>query len=164
MPPDVVAYLPKNEAIIPLGEHEVEPSSCECGGNSRLSSLPGTRNVACSRKISQAPHGENAGPSLRKKPCVTHCYARLYESGRQDLNLRPSDPQSDALARLRHAPFLPKSAACGKTVLSQIRRHAASGACEKTDRWTRNPAIIACIRLPGFGNRGPPVRCTVPVC
>ena len=26
------------------------------------------------------------------------------QSGRQDLNLRPSDPQSDALAKLRHAP------------------------------------------------------------
>lgn len=25
-------------------------------------------------------------------------------SGRQDLNLRPSDPKSDALAKLRHAP------------------------------------------------------------
>jgi hypothetical protein len=27
------------------------------------------------------------------------------ESGRQDLNLRPLDPQSSALARLRHAPL-----------------------------------------------------------
>ncbi len=26
------------------------------------------------------------------------------QSGRQDLNLRPSEPHSDALARLRHAP------------------------------------------------------------
>ena len=41
----------------------------------------------------------------KNKPCVTHCYARLYKSGRQDLNLRPSEPHSDALARLRHAPY-----------------------------------------------------------
>ncbi len=27
------------------------------------------------------------------------------KSGRQDLNLRPLDPQSSALAKLRHAPF-----------------------------------------------------------
>ena len=29
------------------------------------------------------------------------------ESGRQDLNLRPRDPQSRALAKLRHAPVKP---------------------------------------------------------
>ena len=28
----------------------------------------------------------------------------LSESGRQDLNLRPLDPQSNALAKLRYAP------------------------------------------------------------
>ena len=28
----------------------------------------------------------------------------LKKSGRQDLNLRPLDPQSSALARLRHVP------------------------------------------------------------
>jgi hypothetical protein len=27
-----------------------------------------------------------------------------HQSGRQDLNLRPLDPQSSALAKLRHAP------------------------------------------------------------
>jgi hypothetical protein len=32
---------------------------------------------------------------------------RLNVSGRQDLNLRPFDPQSNALARLRHAPKPP---------------------------------------------------------
>ena len=35
-------------------------------------------------------------------------------SGRQDLNLRPSEPHSDALARLRHAPNLG-----GRSVYSQ---------------------------------------------
>ena len=29
----------------------------------------------------------------------------LQKSGRQDLNLRPRDPQSRALAKLRHAPY-----------------------------------------------------------
>ena len=29
----------------------------------------------------------------------------LQKSGRQDLNLRPHDPQSCALAKLRHAPI-----------------------------------------------------------
>ena len=29
---------------------------------------------------------------------------RIPNSGRQDLNLRPLDPQSSALAKLRHAP------------------------------------------------------------
>ena len=30
---------------------------------------------------------------------------KLKKSGRQDLNLRPLDPQSSALAKLRHAPL-----------------------------------------------------------
>ena len=30
---------------------------------------------------------------------------RPLNSGRQDLNLRPRDPQSRALAKLRHAPY-----------------------------------------------------------
>ena len=38
---------------------------------------------------------KNAGPQLKT-------------SGRQDLNLRPLDPQSSALARLRHAPKPPR--------------------------------------------------------
>ena len=31
---------------------------------------------------------------------------RLFQSGRQDSNLRPFDPQSNALSRLRHAPSI----------------------------------------------------------
>jgi hypothetical protein len=40
----------------------------------------------------------------RKKPSATRCHGMLCKSGRQDLNLRPSGPKPDALARLRHAP------------------------------------------------------------
>ncbi len=47
----------------------------------------------------------DVGLTILKKdsrPKVVSPY--LYWSGRRDLNPRPSDPQSDALAKLRHAP------------------------------------------------------------
>ena len=49
--------------------------------------------------------GQKNRPRAKKKPSVTRCYGRLSRSGRQDSNLRPSEPHSDALARLRHAPI-----------------------------------------------------------
>ena len=39
--------------------------------------------------------------------CLCHLgYPDVFVSGRQDLNLRPLDPQSSALTRLRHCPVL----------------------------------------------------------
>ena len=39
-----------------------------------------------------------------KSRLATRCCETAYKSGRLDSNQRPSDPQSDALSRLRHAP------------------------------------------------------------
>ncbi len=48
------------------------------------------------------------------------------QSGRQDLNLRPLDPQSSALARLRHAPSQQPGGLLGrKPELYQVRSTAA---------------------------------------
>ena len=52
--------------------------------------------------IAPEPFWETAGPTTRaQKALIIQCKVM---SGRQDLNLRPLDPQSSALARLRHAP------------------------------------------------------------
>ena len=46
-----------------------------------------------------------SGPKCRNEKSPKPFLVKGFrKSGRQDLNLRPSDPQSDALARLRHAP------------------------------------------------------------
>ena len=58
-----------------------------------------------------------------KKPSVTRCYERLYKSGRLDSNQRPSDPQSDALSRLRHAPMVVSFLYC---LLYNLRRFLVS--------------------------------------
>ena len=41
---------------------------------------------------------------MTKNPLLSENKGDKIESGRQDLNLRPLDPQSSALAKLRHAP------------------------------------------------------------
>jgi integrase len=43
--------------------------------------------------------------TVATKEPLTSAVNGCEESGRQDLNLRPLDPQSSALARLRHAPY-----------------------------------------------------------
>ena len=36
---------------------------------------------------------------------INPCFARVYESGRQDLNLRPLRPERSALAKLSYSPW-----------------------------------------------------------
>ena len=78
-----------------------------------------------------------ARDAQKNKPYVTHCHVRLYKSGRQDLNLRPSEPHSDALARLRHAPYRPASPA------NLISITALTRFCNRATSWnSRPPAVI----------------------
>ena len=44
------------------------------------------------------------GESLQKCVVVSYCLFKLYESGREDLNLRPHGPEPCALAKLSYAP------------------------------------------------------------
>ena len=74
--------------------------------------------IDCARKASVAALGENSVANLlqttqkarlakKERYQEPHNFLipiALQKSGRQDLNLRPRDPQSRALAKLRHAP------------------------------------------------------------
>jgi hypothetical protein len=51
-----------------------------------------------------------AAPEAEPRNETSPATQGLVKSGRQDLNLRPSEPHSDALARLRHAPNSPATA------------------------------------------------------
>ena len=53
-----------------------------------------------------APNTDRKCEAATSEPVAATVDAANYlaKSGRQDLNLRPLDPQSSALARLRHAP------------------------------------------------------------
>ena len=52
----------------------------------------------------------------KRKSLLLPAFSTHFHSGRQDLNLRPLDPQSSTLAKLRHAPNL----------LSSSRPHVAT--------------------------------------
>jgi hypothetical protein len=52
--------------------------------------------------LKRPPKAKNRRPQT---VCNTLILQNLQKSGRQDLNLRPLDPQSSALAKLRHAPI-----------------------------------------------------------
>jgi hypothetical protein len=71
-----------------------------------------------SEKCQIAEEGENDSRNPLKNKVVAQkkpvAITTGIKSGRKDLNLRPSDPQSDALSRLRHAPIwdLQQKGAC----------------------------------------------------
>jgi hypothetical protein len=76
-------------------------------GRGRLAAFEQRRAARDPRRGLFEPRAERPNPRHHKEKALRHSGRRARfeeQSGRQDLNLRPLDPQSSALARLRHAP------------------------------------------------------------
>ena len=78
---------------------------------SRLWSCPGRRSGRRRRgscAIRNAEMTLGTVSTRRLEPACGRPLARVHPSGRPDSNRRPSDPQSDALTKLRHGPSRPR--------------------------------------------------------
>ena len=86
--------IAENQAKIycPKTAHQSEKSRTIPNNSSRVRTSGNNSFNALNRK-------ETAFLNNKRRPAFS-----AEKSGRQDLNLRPSDPQSDALAKLRYAP------------------------------------------------------------
>ena len=87
--------------------------------------IPASLHLPCKAHdvVEMPQQNERTRRSMTPSPLLS----TIYKSGRRDLNPRPLDPQSSALAKLRYAPnrqpsFGVRSADCGRAIVNDCHR------------------------------------------
>ncbi len=99
--------LPRSPLALPLA---LTPDK-----SGRNRAMPGKSNIPSLRSAGADSSAVSGLAWQEKGPADNPCQPALFKSGRQDLNLRPLDPQSSALAKLRYAPPPIKAFAHGES-------------------------------------------------
>jgi hypothetical protein len=120
--PDLWPLTPtRSMPLLSKTPREVLRAMSESLGNSRVSDQHHAPQLGFLKFCHGAPRVSRAKFTEEVTSCEKRSYEKRRKSGRQDLNLRPFDPQSNALARLRHGPICRKLLEMDRLVPTAIR-------------------------------------------